>query len=167
MYISVVTMEGNVFLLHGGSFFPVSFSLSSDIESTLFLPPPNPLFLVIQRTESSRQLCTASLSFGSFSLHPAVFSSPEMELILGGKKPAPRYRQTESPLEDVSTVFPPSGELAGTVFGASFFPPIRSRSFIGPSFPSRRNSHYPRRNRGGDGSLDSRQQLAHCAICAM
>lgn len=87
MYISVVTMEGNVFLLHGGSFFPVSFSLSSDIESTLFLPPPNPLFLVIQRTESSRQLCTASLSFGSFSLHPAVFSSPEMELILGGKKP--------------------------------------------------------------------------------
>jgi hypothetical protein len=87
MYISVVTMEGNVFLLHGGSFFPVSFSLSSDIESTLFLPPPNPLFLVIQRTESSRQLCTASLSFGSFSLHPAVISSPEMELILGGKKP--------------------------------------------------------------------------------
>lgn len=87
MYISVVTMEGNVFLLHGGSFFPVSFSLSSDIESTLFLPPPNPLFLVIQRTESSRQLRTASLSFGSFSLHPAVFSSPEMELILGGKKP--------------------------------------------------------------------------------
>lgn len=76
-----------MFLLHGGSFFPVSFSLSSDIESTLFLPPPNPLFLVIQRTESSRQLCTASLSFGSFSLHPAVFSSPEMELILGGKKP--------------------------------------------------------------------------------
>ena len=87
MYISVVTMEGNVFLLHGGSFFPVSFSLSSDIESTLFLPPPNPLFLVIQRTESSRQLRTASLSFGSFSLHPAVCSSPEMELILGGKKP--------------------------------------------------------------------------------
>ena len=87
MYISVVTMEGNVFLLHGGSFFPVSFSLSSDIESTLFLPPPNPLYLVIQRTESSRQLRTASLSFGSFSLHPAVFSSPEMELILGGKKP--------------------------------------------------------------------------------
>lgn len=85
----------------------------------------------------------------------------------GREETAPRYRQTESPLEDVSTVFPPSGELAGTVFGASFFPPIRSRSFIGPSFPSRRNSHYPRRNRGGDGSLDSRQQLAHCAICAM
>ena len=85
----------------------------------------------------------------------------------GREETAPRCRQTESPLEDVSTVFPPCGELAGTVFGASFFPPIRSRSFIGPSFPSRRNSHYPRRNRGGDGSLDSRQQLAHCAICAM